>query len=160
MRLHIPVALRWSDLDAYGHVNNVRLFGLLEEARIAAFWTTDDGMPRNAGHATAVLASGPGQSTNTLIARQEVEYTAPIPYQRKPIDIELWMSHLGGASLEVCYEVYSPIGVVPRVLFARAATTIVLIDGHSGRPRRITAEEQSAWRPYLEERTAFRRGSD
>src|SRR6218665_3791412 len=122
MRLHIPVALRWSDLDAYGHVNNVRLFGLLEEARIAAFWTTDDGMPRNAGHATALRASGPGQSTNPLIAPQEVESTAPIPYQAKPIDIELWMSPLGGASLEVCYEVDSPIAVVPRALFARAAT--------------------------------------
>src|SRR6218665_3666342 len=119
MRLHIPVALRWSDLDAYGHVNNVRLFGLLEEARIAAFWTTDDGMPRNAGHATAVLASGPGQSTKTLIASQEDEYTAPTPYQGNEINFKLWMSYLGGASLEVCYEGYSPIGVVPRVLFAR-----------------------------------------
>src|SRR6218665_3152418 len=101
MRLHIPVALRWSDLDAYRHVNNVRLFGLLEEARIAALWTTDDGMPRNAGHATAVLASGPGQSTNTLIARQEVEPTPPTPYKKKPMDIDRGVSPRGGPSLEV-----------------------------------------------------------
>ena len=38
MRLSMPVALRWADLDAYGHVNNVEVLRLLEEARIAAFW--------------------------------------------------------------------------------------------------------------------------
>lgn len=36
-RLHVPIAVRWSDLDAYEHVNNARMFTLLEEARIAAF---------------------------------------------------------------------------------------------------------------------------
>lgn len=37
-RLYVPVRLRWSDLDAYAHVNNVEMFRLLEEARITAFW--------------------------------------------------------------------------------------------------------------------------
>ena len=31
------VPLRWSDMDAYGHVNNVQYLRLLEEARITAF---------------------------------------------------------------------------------------------------------------------------
>ena len=38
MRLHVPIRLRWSDLDAYGHVNNAEMLRLLEEARIQAFW--------------------------------------------------------------------------------------------------------------------------
>lgn len=42
MRLHVPTPLRWSDLDAYGHVNNARMLSLLEEARIQAFWVNDD----------------------------------------------------------------------------------------------------------------------
>ena len=41
-RLHVPVSLRWSDLDAYAHVNNVEMFRLLEDARITAFWTHPD----------------------------------------------------------------------------------------------------------------------
>ena len=42
-RLHVPVPVRWGDLDAYGHVNNVAVLQLLEEARIAAFWRHSDG---------------------------------------------------------------------------------------------------------------------
>ena len=32
MKLHVPIRLRWSDLDAYGHVNNAEMLRLLEEA--------------------------------------------------------------------------------------------------------------------------------
>ena len=31
MRLPVPVRIRWSDLDAYGHVNNAALLTLLED---------------------------------------------------------------------------------------------------------------------------------
>ena len=31
-RLHVPVPVRWADLDAYGHVNNVAVLRLLAEA--------------------------------------------------------------------------------------------------------------------------------
>ena len=32
------VAVRWSDMDAYGHVNNARFLTLYEEARVAMFF--------------------------------------------------------------------------------------------------------------------------
>ena len=157
MRLHVPTPLRWSDLDAYGHVNNARMLSLLEEARIQAFWVSDDTSEHAVGASTAVLDATPGANTITLIARQEVEYLAPIPYQRQPVDIELWIGHMGGASLDVCYEVYSPVGVEPRVLYTRAVTTIVLVDAATERPRRIDDRERAAWEPYLGEPIAFRR---
>ena len=31
----VLVPLRWSDMDAYGHVNNVQFVRLLEDARVA-----------------------------------------------------------------------------------------------------------------------------
>ncbi|MFD4420176.1 acyl-CoA thioesterase [Agromyces sp. NPDC058484] len=157
MRLHVPTPLRWSDLDAYGHVNNARMLSLLEEARIQAFWVSDDTSEHAVGASTAVIDATPGANTITLIARQEIEYLAPIPYQRQPVDIELWIGRMGGASLDVCYEVYSPAGVEPRVLYTRAVTTIVLVDAATERPRRIEAHEQSAWAPYLGEPVEFRR---
>jgi acyl-CoA thioester hydrolase len=157
MRLHVPTPLRWSDLDAYGHVNNARMLSLLEEARIQAFWVSEDTSEHAAGASTAVIDARPGTNTITLIARQEVEYLAPIPYQRQPLDIELWIGRMGGASLEVCYEVYSPIGVEPRVLYTRAATTIVLVDTATDRPRRIEPHERAAWQPYLGDPVSFRR---
>jgi acyl-CoA thioester hydrolase len=157
MRLHVPTPLRWSDLDAYGHVNNARMLSLLEEARIQAFWVSDDTSEHAVGASTAVLDATPGANTITLIARQEVEYLAPIPYQRQPVDIELWIGHMGGASLDVCYEVYSPLGIEPRVLYTRAITTIVLVDATTERPRRIDDRERAAWEPYLGESITFRR---
>jgi len=174
MRLHVPTRLRWSDLDAYGHVNNAQMLRLLEEARIEAFWSTDpdapetelpgeentagDGAepPANAlGGTTAVLDGRPGADTLTLIARQEIEYMAQIPYLRQPLDIQLWVGRMGGASLEVCYEVWSPRGTVPELLYTRAATTIVLVDRESQRPRRINERERRAWGPYVDEPVVF-----
>ncbi|SDH30328.1 acyl-CoA thioester hydrolase [Leifsonia sp. 98AMF] len=169
MRLHVPIKLRWSDLDAYGHVNNAEMLRLLEEARIEAFWATDDsdgdangaaaGSGEAVGGSTAVLDGRPGADTLTLIARQEIEYLAPIPYLRQPLDVQLWLGRLGGASLEVCYEVWSPEGTEPKTLFSRAATTIVLVDATTQRPRRINERERDAWTPYLDEPVAFAKRS-
>ncbi|MFF1632868.1 acyl-CoA thioesterase [Leifsonia sp. NPDC058248] len=154
MRLHVPIRLRWSDLDAYGHVNNAEMLRLLEEARIIAFWVTDDA-EEPVGGSTAVLDGRPGADTLTLIARQEIEYLAPIPYLRQPLDVQLWLGRLGGASLEVCYEVRSPQGTEPEILYSRAATTIVLVDAATEKPRRINDRERAAWTPYLDEPVQF-----
>jgi acyl-CoA thioester hydrolase len=102
-----------------------------------------------------VLDGRPGSDTLTLIARQEIEYLAPVPYMRQPVDIQLWLGRLGGASLEVCYEVRSPVGVEPNVLFTRATTTIVLVDAATQRPRRINDIERAAWEPYLDAPVEF-----
>jgi acyl-CoA thioester hydrolase len=159
-RLHVPTRLRWSDLDAYGHVNNAEMLRLFEEARITAFWPSDDvqgSVHEPTAGSTAVLDGRPGGDTITLIARQEVEYLAPIPYLRQPLDIQLWLGRLGGASLEVCYEVHSPVGADPTTLYARATTTIVLVDAATERPRRISEREREAWTPYLDDPIEFRR---
>jgi len=142
VRLHIPVTLRWSDFDAYGHVNNAEMFRVLEEARMQAFWRPDefeDALP------TAVLEPGPKSRVLGLIARQEIEYLAPIPYGRRPLDVELWIGALGGASLDVCYEVFSPVGAEPRRLYTRAVTTLVMVSAESGSPVRIPPEHRAAW---------------
>ena len=170
VRFHLGIPLRWSDFDAYAHVNNAEMFRLLEEARIQAFWRPD---ARSDGSAdisadisaaeaeaadapsTAVLDGRPGAEVMTLIARQEIEYLAPIPYMRAPIDIEMWIGRIGGASLEICYELYSPVGVAPRVLFTRAATTLVMVTAATGKPQRISDELRDACSPYLEEPVTF-----
>jgi len=144
-RLHVPAPVRWADLDAYGHVNNVAVLGLLEEARIAAFWRPPDGA--EPAWPTAILDAAPGAETVTVVARQEIEYLLPIDHRRDPLTVELWLGRLGGASVEVCYEVTDEVGGV-RTVFVRALTTLVMIDAATGQPRRITAEERAAWQPY------------
>ncbi|MBM7025010.1 acyl-CoA thioesterase [Clavibacter zhangzhiyongii] len=155
-RVHVPVHLRWADLDAYDHVNNVEVLRLLEEARVRAFWRGDaDGDGVDPG--MALIDASAGAATMTMIARQEVEYLRPISYGRRPLDVQVWLGRLGGSSLEACYELRSPAGVEPSELYARASTTIVLVDSATGRPRRITDDERAAWADYVEEPVAFSR---
>ncbi|GAA3770162.1 acyl-CoA thioesterase [Microbacterium kribbense] len=159
-RLHIPIPLRWGDLDAYNHVNNVTMLKLLEEARVRALWR-----PLAGEHApsTAVMDATLDSGVLTLIARQEIEYRAPVPYQREPLDVQMWFSKVIGSSLEVCYEVCSPREAAPadsppaeaapaegtQTVYVRATTTVVKVDAASGRPIRISEVERAAWEPYL-----------
>jgi len=159
-RLEIPVQLRWSDMDAYAHVNNVEMLRLLEEARIEVFWqhpVGPDGV-RPETRSTAVIDAGPGARVSTFIAHQEIQYVRPLGYRRSPVVVELWIGHLGGASLDVCYQVRDlPADDPQSVVYARAVTTLVLVDAATGAPTRIGADERAAWAPYLEEPVTIRR---
>ncbi|WP_240638579.1 thioesterase family protein [Microbacterium sp. ABRD28] len=150
LRLHIPIPLRWGDLDAFNHVNNTAMLKLLEEARVRAFWLPD---PGETAPDTAVLSSGISAGVLTLIARQEIEYLAPVPYQRHPLDVQMWFGRLGGSSIEVCYEVCSPRETAApdgaQAIYARATTVVVKVDARSGAPLRLSAEERAAWEPYV-----------
>lgn len=154
MRVHIPVQRRWGDQDALGHINNVSMLKLLEEARLRAFWRDGaDDSPVAVLDESSVTQGG---SVNTLIARQEIEYLTPAPYGRDPLDVQLWIGRLGGSSAEICYEVMSPAGD-EQVVYARASTVVVLVDGATGRPVRLPAEVREAWAPYVEDPIAYRR---
>jgi acyl-CoA thioester hydrolase len=156
-RIHIAIPLRWGDLDAYGHINNVETLRLIEEARVRAFWRSADADADPNPKPTAVLDLTADSTVWSLVSRSEVEYLIPMPYTRAPIDVEVWLGRLGGASIEICFELYSPAGVEPRVLYARAATSIVTVDAASGRPTRIPAQLREQWAPYIEEPLHFSR---
>src|SRR5699024_12794692 len=97
MRVHIPIHRRWGDQDALGHINNVSMMKLLEEARLRAFWRTgeaDDGPMAVFGGDTV---AGDGQGM-TLIAGQEIEYLLLTPYAKEPLDIKLWIGRLRGSN--------------------------------------------------------------
>lgn len=154
-RLHVPIPLRWGDLDAFNHVNNAAMLKLLEEARVRVFWIPT--IESEEVPSTAVIDASLDADTLTLVAHQEIEYLAPIPYQRDPLDVQLWMGKIGGASLQVAYEVYSPAGAGRQTLYARASTTVVMVDSATLKPRRISDTERAAWEPYLEDPIVFSR---
>jgi acyl-CoA thioester hydrolase len=164
-RIDVPIQLRWNDLDAYGHVNNAAMLVLLEEARIAAFWSHPETADTRRADAppTAVLDAGPHSDLATLVARNEIEYLRPLSYRRAPVHVVLWVGHLGGASLDVCYEVQDVPPGAPAAdgttaeVYVRATTTVVLVDAATGSPRRIGDRERAAWEPYLEEPVQLRR---
>ncbi|TDB76336.1 thioesterase family protein [Micromonospora sp. KC723] len=126
--------LRWSDLDAYGHVNNARFLTLYEEARVAMMFA--------GGRAWGVDSFADG----VVIRRHEVDYLRPIDYalgrataETAPtVRIELWVEQIRAGSFTVAYELYDG-----DVLASTARSVLVPFDLVAKRPRRISDEERA-----------------
>ena len=123
-RFKHEVHMRWSDMDAFRHVNNSAYLAYLEQARVAMFFHRNEG-----------FAGG------TVIARHEIDYLHPIVFHPQPLRVETWVERIGGARFTVGYEVFDPFKSGD-VLTARAATICVPFDFTTDRPRRLTPEER------------------
>lgn len=146
----VPVHIRWADIDAYGHVNNVAIATVLEEARIAVFWK-QNGLG-DTDELQLGLVSGPDAPLATLVGYQAIEYVAPIAFRTDPITVELWISKLGGASIDISYLVRDD-----NQIFARALTTLVMVDRSSGKPQKLDPDFRARALSLLDDAVKFRR---
>ena len=97
-KISLSIPVRWSDLDAYGHVNNARMLTLLEEARIKAFWSNDQsesGADEELLRSAKILTGAPSSPSITLIAGQRIEYVKPLEWTGEDIRVDLWIGQLG-----------------------------------------------------------------
>ena len=145
-RVRVLTPLRWSDMDAYGHVNNVQFLRLIEDARVVAF---------------AAAGSDEGGSvveTGLLVARSEIEYLEPLVFRTAPVAIDLWVTQLAAASFEMGYEVLDEAGTDggrPHI-YARASSTLVTFDLALHRPRRMTDVERARLERWFDEPVRWR----
>lgn len=106
-----PVRVRWSDVDRYNHVNNVRLFDYIQESRIAMTTAADPSMARQ-GTAPLVMAppnrDGPAQMM-WLVARQDVDYLGQLNFRREPYAVISAVTRLGTTSATFSAEVVDPL---------------------------------------------------
>ena len=91
----VEVPLRWSDMDAYGHVNNVQYLRLLEDARVVGFqeWFPD--------RPTLV-------DEGIVVSRHVIEYRAPLTYRPAPVEVDMWVTRVHGAGFDLGYVVRDP----------------------------------------------------
>ncbi|NHC45166.1 acyl-CoA thioesterase [Motilibacter aurantiacus] len=125
-RHRVRVPMRWGDMDAFQHVNNVAYLGYLEEARVDMLFVL--------GEESGVAALRDG----VVVARHEIDYVSPLVWHPRGIDIDVWVERVGGASFELAYVVQDEDRV-----YARARSTLVAFDLAAGRARRLTAEERT-----------------
>ena len=130
-RYLVDVPVRWSDMDAYGHVNNARFLTIYEEARVALFF---QGARE---HGLGSFEEG------IVIARHEIDYLRPVDYG-DPVRVEMWISEQRAASFTVAYELFDD-----GELASRAKSVCVPYNLANGHPRRLTPEEREFLRPYL-----------
>jgi len=113
---HYPVHVRFSDVDIYGHVNNVMYFEYFQEARIQAFSRLGRGQ----------LGLGePG----LVVAQIDVDYRQPILFREAPYDAWTWVSHVGRTSV-----VFETVICDGDTLLSRARAVGVFWDAEAERP--------------------------
>lgn len=124
--------MRWSDLDAFGHVNNARTLTLLEEARVDWLFVAAR------EHGVARLTDG------IVVAAVTVEYKRSIGFGA-PVAVSMGVSRLAGASFTIDYRVMSDGG-----LAVTASTAMVPVDPATFRPRRLDASERDYLRRFAQ----------
>lgn len=116
-----PIEIRFSDLDAYGHVNNAVFFTYLETARISFFQQ----------YFGAFLDG----ELMFLVVRAECDYRLPIELS-DPLQITITVSELRHTSFEFSYRLHDG----EDRLFAEAKTVMVCYDPRGRRPVSIPTE--------------------
>jgi len=114
---HFPVHIRFSDVDVYGHTNNVLYFEYFQEARIRLFerlWGDLDGGDRPAP---------------VVVAQIDVDYAVPILFRPEPYESWTWISQVGTTSMTIHGEVCDGDTVL-----SRARVVVVFVDPGTGRP--------------------------
>jgi acyl-CoA thioester hydrolase len=133
---HVP--LRWADLDALGHVNNVVYLRYLQEARVDMLFV------HAARHGAEKLAGG------VVVSRHEIGYRAPLHFRPAPVRVETWVADVRAASFTLGYEVLDESPSGERTVYAVASSVLVPYDLADGRPRRVAPKERTVLEAFYE----------
>jgi acyl-CoA thioester hydrolase len=136
VRYSYDCALRWSDLDAFGHVNNARFLTLYEEARVALMF--------NGARAAGLTSFAEG----VVIYRHEVDYLRPVDYPAAAgtaptVRIQMWVEQIRASRFVIAYELYDR-----GTLASRARSVCVPYDLPTARPRRLSPAEREFLEPW------------
>jgi acyl-CoA thioester hydrolase len=128
-RFVAQVPVRWTDQDAYRHVNHAKAVTLLEEARVAMIFdaATEEG----------VAGFGPG----LLVVVLHVDYRRQIPYRSDGLRVSMAIEEVRAASFRITYEMHDGPAEADAVA-VRAWTRMATFDLDAGRPRRLTPDER------------------
>lgn len=122
VRAHeFPVTVRWSDVDTYGHVNNVRVFDYIAEARVRMN-PDPDGPDRMAVAAADAMV--------WMVARQDVDYLGQMLLRPQPYLVRTAIGRVGRTSVTTIAEIVDPLD--GRVLVR--TRTVVVSGDLNGRP--------------------------
>ena len=120
---------RWSDMDAYGHVNHARTVTLLEEARVELLFV------EAARHGVTDMAKG------VVVARLAVDYHSPLVADGTNVRIEMSVRDMRVASFVLDYNLHSGRSESDAVVIT-AQTLMVPYDLAGQRLRRLTEAER------------------
>ena len=133
--VHVP--MRWSDMDAYQHINNVAFLGYFEMARVNLFFE----------HPTHDAETG--MRRGLVVHSHEISYKRPVEYDAEPLEVQIWVSNIRAASFTCHYELFDH-----GALAVIGSTVLVPFDFAINRPRRITTQEKAFLVDYTDDAPA------
>jgi acyl-CoA thioester hydrolase len=126
---HYPIRVRFSDVDVYGHVNNVKYFEFFQEARIVYLAGIEGS------------AADGRREIPIVVAQTDVDYKVPILFRTEPYDVQSWVSEVGSSSFVIEAEIRDG-----DTLLSRARVVMVTFDSETQR----AAPPPEAYRELLE----------
>ena len=124
----LPYAVwtRWSDLDRYGHVNNVCLYDYAQEARIAVMSQIDPGMARLGSHIWDGTSNGEVRPRMWLLARQDAAYLGQVSHRLEPYLMRTACMRVGTTSMTLVAELIDQ--AADDAVLARVVSVVVCAD--------------------------------
>lgn len=113
-----PVAVRWGDVDTFGHVNNAKYFTYCESARMSYFEAI------HGRENAAAPTHGPALVSANLNFRRQVRWPAEL-------DVRTRVSEIGRTSFKMEYEI---VFRESRERVADGGCAVVWVDYATGRP--------------------------
>jgi len=122
--------VRFSDVDVYGHVNNVKYFEYYQEARIAFVLALS-------GRVYDV-----DSTHRQVVARIDVDYKRPLLFRPEPYAVQTWVTRVGTSSYDLSCRIVDPEEPGAETVYSTAEVRLVAYDTATGRSRPLTAEER------------------
>ncbi|NMO03842.1 acyl-CoA thioesterase [Gordonia sp. TBRC 11910] len=123
------VPVRWSDMDAFGHVNHARMVTLMEEARIE--WLL------SAGEEYQPLIK------SAMIVHVDIRYQAQLRHDDSPLRIGMWIKRFRSVDFTIGYEIRANDTNAANSRPACVATTqMAVVDVEAHTLRRLTPTEK------------------
>ena len=139
MRPHVyDCHVRFSDVDVYGHVNNVKYFEYYQEARIAFILSLDE----------PLLDPSAESTMRQVVARIDVDYKRPIPFRPEPYAVETWVNRVGASSYVLGCRITG--GKADDTVYSTAEVRLVAFDVAAQRSRPLTDAERHRLEAVLE----------
>ncbi|GAB32232.1 acyl-CoA thioesterase [Gordonia otitidis] len=138
------VPVRWSDMDAFGHINHARMVTLMEEARIQWLVMATD---------SAADADTPSESQaelikSAMIVHVEIRYQSQLRHDDSPLRIGMWIKGFRSVDFTIGYEVRSARAPDDSKPACVASTQMAVVDVEAHSLRRLTAVEKDHLRAW------------
>lgn len=129
--------MRWSDMDALGHVHNARFMEYYEAART-------DLVQR------LLTELGGANGVGLVVRRHEVDYFVPLIYRPRPLVVVSWVANIGTTSFALAHLAQEDDA---SVTYGKCITTIVAVDAGSGNSVRLPPPVRAALERFTADAT-------